>query len=74
MKKPPKWTVLYSTKPTHWGSPWIGTAWEFYDEKSHAEDRFDELRVLNLATCMRPFDAKVDTPHLNTAQASTIGT
>ncbi len=70
MKKPPKWTIIYSTKPTHWGSEWIGTAWEFFDEKIHAMERFDELRTLNLARTMRPFDVNVDLAHMNPVQAS----
>ncbi len=67
-KARPKWTVHYNIASD--GSPWVGTGWEFFDNKRLAEDRHLELSlaydglIKQYASIMRPFHEEVDFPHL----------
>jgi len=51
----PSWTVLYNIVTP--GSPWIGTGWEFFDDKEAAQSCYNhQIKIGNCPT-MRPYYA-----------------
>ena len=61
-RRKPKWTVIYNL-PTR-ESAWIGTAWEFYEEESNAQRRYDELVKDGRYPTKRPYHRDNDRSHL----------
>jgi hypothetical protein len=62
VKKRPTWTVLYNL--TSAASPWVGTAWEFFDDEAPARSRYKALVALGLYPTCRPYYSAQDKPHL----------
>lgn len=61
MRKP-NWTVLYNIANN--GSPYIGTAWEFFDHENQADDCLTRQRMNGNIPCKRPFHEATDRPHM----------
>lgn len=64
-KARPKWTVLYNIANRR--SPWIGTAWEFFNSVEQASKRFEALKHQlepTLVATMRPYHEGCDFKHL----------
>lgn len=67
-KARPKWTVHYNI--ANEGSPWVGTGWEFFDNKRLAENRHLELSLKyngltrRYSPTIRPFHEETDIFHL----------
>ncbi len=62
--KCPKWTIHYKSGRHGY---WIGTAWEFYDEETDAQKRYDELsRIEAVSPTERPYHPS-DRQHLGAA-------
>jgi hypothetical protein len=62
VKKRPVWTVLYNL--TSAASPWVGTAWEFFDDEALARSRYEELAAKGSYPTLRPYYSSQDKPHL----------
>lgn len=59
----PKFTILYNKSNDN--SKWIGTGWEFFDDKKKAEERFEQLnREVAYCPTLRPYHHKTDFEHL----------
>jgi hypothetical protein len=56
----PRWTVRYNIA----GGAWVGTGWEFFDDESEAQKRYDAL--IGHCPCKRPYH-KNDMQHLGAA-------
>jgi hypothetical protein len=61
----PKWTVLYNIVTP--GSTWIGTGWEFFDDETEAQKRFDHHVAIGNCPTKRPYSQPCDWQHLGAA-------
>jgi hypothetical protein len=60
--KRPAYTVFYNVRSP--GSPWVGMAWEFYDNHESAMKRFGALFGKEVGVTKRPYHHETDKENL----------
>lgn len=66
----PKWTVLYNIVNE---TQWIGTGWEFFDNRDDALARYEVLEAKNYVPTLRSFHEGCDLPHMGIGHQITRG-
>lgn len=59
-KDRPSWTIHYKIP----NISWLGSGWEFFDDKESAEEAFRELKNLGRVVILRPYKDEFDQVHL----------
>ena len=66
----PRFTVLFNIVTPN--SPWIGTGWQFFDDKKDAETMYECLISLGHCPTLRPYHEGCDRQHLGAAHRMMI--